>query len=217
MKTKTITAFILIAACVLAHTLFAARIVAPSEAGGSATALPDRGKVFKLVGAEVYARSLIVPVESGEDFIVQWFEEVPAAMLPRTASAEERSAQAVAALVERVRQSGTEASTAVVPWEARQIVLAGDLRSYQTGTFSAIQPHTTQIGWEPPRVPALWKLEATASTDGTPPAWVQPTGGHDVYARDALVLYSGTVWRSKVDGNVWPPAEGALWTSGTTK
>lgn len=44
-------------------------------------------------------------------------------------------------------------------WLAGEAVGVGDLRWYPdiNGTqYSAIQAHTTQVGWEPPNVPALW-------------------------------------------------------------
>ena len=44
------------------------------------------------------------------------------------------------------------------PWEPGQQVSAGDLRDYQGAVYRAVQAHTTQQGWEPPSVPALWSL-----------------------------------------------------------
>lgn len=41
-----------------------------------------------------------------------------------------------------------------------------------------------------------------------PEPWVQPTGAHDAYAADAVVLYNDQVWRNvHGDGNVWVPGE----------
>ena len=37
------------------------------------------------------------------------------------------------------------------------------------------------------------------------PAWVQPTGGHDAYPLDAIVMHNGQKWRSTVANNVWEP------------
>ena len=37
------------------------------------------------------------------------------------------------------------------------------------------------------------------------PAWVQPTGGHDAYAKGARVSFEGSDWESLIDGNVWSP------------
>ena len=37
------------------------------------------------------------------------------------------------------------------------------------------------------------------------PAWVQPTGGHDAYAKGARVSFEGSDYESLIDGNVWSP------------
>lgn len=43
-----------------------------------------------------------------------------------------------------------------VEWVAGESVAVGDQRVYQGTTYEVIQAHTTQAGWEPPNVPALW-------------------------------------------------------------
>ena len=37
------------------------------------------------------------------------------------------------------------------------------------------------------------------------PEWIQPTGAHDAYAKDAKVTHNGKKWTSYVDANVWEP------------
>lgn len=44
----------------------------------------------------------------------------------------------------------------VAPWAAGQSVQIGDVRSYGGVDYACLQSHTTLIGWEPPKVPALW-------------------------------------------------------------
>lgn len=41
-------------------------------------------------------------------------------------------------------------------WKAGEAVKAGDVRTYRGVAYTVIQPHTTQVGWEPPVVPALY-------------------------------------------------------------
>jgi hypothetical protein len=41
-------------------------------------------------------------------------------------------------------------------WIAWEAVAKDDLRTYNGITYICIQGHTTQPGWEPPNVPALW-------------------------------------------------------------
>lgn len=44
----------------------------------------------------------------------------------------------------------------VSPWIAGEAVTVGDLRTYNGTVYRVTQSHTTQSGWEPPNVPALW-------------------------------------------------------------
>jgi len=44
----------------------------------------------------------------------------------------------------------------VVEWAPGQTVAAGDLRGWAGVVYVCVQGHTTQAGWEPPNVPALW-------------------------------------------------------------
>ena len=47
----------------------------------------------------------------------------------------------------------------VTAWAAGQTVKVNDLRTYGGKTYRCMQAHTTQTGWEPPSVPALWALQ----------------------------------------------------------
>jgi hypothetical protein len=46
-----------------------------------------------------------------------------------------------------------------VDWIAGEAVTAGDVRLYQGTAYVCLQGHTTQAGWEPPNVPALWAVQ----------------------------------------------------------
>lgn len=77
---------------------------------------------------------------------------------------------------------------------------------YGEKLYRCVQSHTSQSGWEPPAVPALW---TEVAKPGEIPVWRQPTGAHDAYRKDELVHYpdaDGPVYRSLLDGNVWEPA-----------
>lgn len=86
------------------------------------------------------------------------------------------------------------------------ISLAVDDRlQYDGKLYRVIQTHTSQEGWEPPNVPALF---TEIAKPGEIPAWKQPTGAQDAYNLDDLVYYpdkNGSIWRSTVDANVWQP------------
>ena len=50
-----------------------------------------------------------------------------------------------------------------LPWEADTKYAAGDRRRHDSKVYKCLQAHTSQIGWEPPAVPALWVVINTSS------------------------------------------------------
>lgn len=49
------------------------------------------------------------------------------------------------------------AAPKVAEWKPGTTVKPGERYTHQGATYEVIQGHTTQAGWEPPAVPALWK------------------------------------------------------------
>lgn len=88
-------------------------------------------------------------------------------------------------------------------WASDVSYKVGDRRRYDGNLYRCVQAHTSQVGWEPPSVPALW---VRTSHDGEIPDWVQPTGAHDAYALGDKVKHIGKVWESLIDANVWEPS-----------
>lgn len=43
-------------------------------------------------------------------------------------------------------------------WDTQVAYAVGDRATYDGATYEAIQAHTSQTGWEPPNVPALWAV-----------------------------------------------------------
>ena len=82
------------------------------------------------------------------------------------------------------------------------ISVAKDSRyQYNGKLYKCVQAHTTQADWAPDVTPALW---VKVSLDEWP-EWVQPTGSHDAYAKDAKVTHNEKKWTSDVDANTWEP------------
>ena len=77
------------------------------------------------------------------------------------------------------------------------------IRKYGSQLYRCLQDHTSQADWTPDAASSLWK--ATADPAEEWPAWSQPQGAHDAYAKGAKVLHSGKRWTSDVDNNVWEP------------
>lgn len=50
------------------------------------------------------------------------------------------------------------ASTGSAAWVVGKAYAVGDLVMYNGTTYKCVQAHTSQAGWEPPNVPALWSV-----------------------------------------------------------
>lgn len=87
-------------------------------------------------------------------------------------------------------------------WQADTAYATDNVVEYGERLWLIVQPHTSQAGWEPPNVGALWR---TAHEPGTIPAWVAPTGAHDAYQLGDRVTHNGQTWESTVANNVWEP------------
>lgn len=86
-------------------------------------------------------------------------------------------------------------------WQVSVSYVVGDRRKYDGLLYRCVQAHTSQIGWEPPNVPALWARTSTEEW----PEWIQPTGAQDAYNTGDKVTYNGEHWICAIDGNVWAP------------
>lgn len=78
--------------------------------------------------------------------------------------------------------------------------------------YRCVQSHRSQQSWKPDQTPALW---VAVSLDEWP-VWVQPTGAHDAYAKDAKVSHNDKHWISNIDANVYEPGVYG-WTEQTAK
>lgn len=95
-----------------------------------------------------------------------------------------------------------ETVTVLFPkWKADTAYAVGDRRQYDGLLYRCVQAHTSQEGWEPPNVPALWVRTSVEEW----PEWIQPTGSHDAYSAGDKVSHNGSHWISSINGNVWEP------------
>lgn len=86
-------------------------------------------------------------------------------------------------------------------WEPNKAYAVGD-RVQDDGTlYACITAHTSQASWKPSLTPALWNKISIEEW----PEWVQPTGGHDAYAKGDKVSHNNKRWVSTVDANTWEP------------
>jgi len=87
-------------------------------------------------------------------------------------------------------------------WIENEEVKVGWKRVYLRITYICLQSHQTLSTWTPDVTPALWQREGGGAAC---PDWVQPTGAHDAYAKDACVTFNGKEYLSNIDANVWSP------------
>lgn len=94
-------------------------------------------------------------------------------------------------------------------WEIGKAYIVDDILSYGTNSvgdpqlYRVVQAHTSQEGWTPDSVPALY--DAFGLDEQGYPIWSQPSGAHDAYNTGDIVDYNGTLYISTIDGNVWAP------------
>lgn len=90
-------------------------------------------------------------------------------------------------------------------WQIDTAYTLGERVRYGGKLYRCEQPHTSQDGWEPPNVPALW---TEVAKPGEIPVWKQPTGAQDAYAKGDKVWYpkqGDDVYVSLIDANVYAP------------
>lgn len=104
--------------------------------------------------------------------------------------------------------TAAEQSSLFAEWVPNMAYAVGQLRQYGGKLYRCIQAHTSQADWEPGAAASLWALTSDPAEEW--PAWSQPLGSHDAYAKGAQVTHSGKRWISGVDGNVWEPGAGGV-------
>lgn len=90
-------------------------------------------------------------------------------------------------------------------WAIGVAYLVSERIRYGGRLFRCEQAHTSQEGWEPSNVPALW---TEVAEPGEIPVWRQPTGAQDAYRLGDKVHYpdkAGPVWISTIDYNTYQP------------
>ena len=90
-------------------------------------------------------------------------------------------------------------------WRAKEEVVKDERLYYEGKLYKIVQNHTTQVGWEPDKTPALF---TEVAKPGEIPVWKQPTGAQDAYMTGDKVHYpeeNDPIYVSLVDNNVWKP------------
>ena len=100
--------------------------------------------------------------------------------------------------------TASEHAELFAPWAYPIAYTVGQLRCYNGKLYRCVQAHTSQADWTPDTTVSLWSMAADPAEEW--PAWSQPVGAHDAYAKGAKVSHNGKHWTSNVDSNVWEPS-----------
>lgn len=88
-------------------------------------------------------------------------------------------------------------------YSAGKFVTYGENKVGDPQLYKVAQAHTSQEDWTPDKTPALYV--AIGLDSGGRPVWSAPTGAHDAYNTGDIVNYNGTLYKSKIDGNITVP------------
>lgn len=140
-----------------------------------------------------------------------WREEHPepptnAELANSLASVQSASAVAFVALCEvgtLDTVTASEHAELFAEWAYPIAYTVGQLRRYNGTLYKCVQAHTSQADWTPDTAVSLWSVAADPAEEW--PAWSQPVGAHDAYAKGDKVSHNGKHWTSSVDSNVWEP------------
>ena len=93
-------------------------------------------------------------------------------------------------------------------WAAQTYYKTGDIISHGNNPvgdpqlYKVVQDHMSQDIY-PPGTGTESLYTAFGLDEFGYPVWTQPSGAHDAYNTGDVVNYNGTLYSSKIDGNVW--------------
>src|SRR5579872_1366325 len=124
-----------------------------------------------------------------------------------------------------ITSAATVSCTGVAAWSPNSVsYAAGAMVTYNGSEYKCLQSHTSQAGWDPADVPALWSLQGTCGSGGsgggaTPTPTPKPTtsgggggGGTCWAAWVSTTAYNGGAQVSYSGANY----QAAYWTQGNT-
>ena len=166
----------------------------------------------KIAKAEAYNGEYTIEDDGKPEPVIPPTNEELASSL---ASVQSASAVAFVALCEvgtLDTVTASEHAELFAEWAYPIAYTVGQLRRYNGTLYRCVQAHTSQADWTPDTAASLWSVAADPAEEW--PAWSQPVGAHDAYAKGAKVSHNGKYWTSNVDSNVWEPGV-SQWTEAT--
>lgn len=107
-------------------------------------------------------------------------------------------------------EKALEVASVYPAWAKDTYYKTGDIISHGTNSvgdpqlYKVAQDHMSQEIYQPGEGTESLYTAFGLDESGTP-LWAQPSGAHDAYNTGDVVNYNGTLYRSKIDGNVWAP------------
>ena len=90
-------------------------------------------------------------------------------------------------------------------WQTGVEYTKGAYLQYNSILYRVLQDHTSQADWTPDKAVSLY-VNVADPQDPYPP-FKKPTGAHDAYSKGDGITFEEKHYRSKIDGNVYSPAE----------
>lgn len=90
-------------------------------------------------------------------------------------------------------------------WQTGIEYTKGTFMQYDSILYRVLQDHTSQADWTPDKAVSLY-VNVADPQDPYPP-FKKPTGAHDAYSKGDGITFEEKHYRSKIDGNVYSPAE----------
>lgn len=90
-------------------------------------------------------------------------------------------------------------------WEVNRGYKKGEYVNFENILYKVLQDHTSQSDWTPDKAVSLY-VNVVDPQDSYPP-FKKPTGAHDAYSKGDGITFEEKHYRSKIDGNVYSPAE----------
>lgn len=90
-------------------------------------------------------------------------------------------------------------------WQTGIEYTKGTFLQYDSILYRVLQDHTSQADWTPDKAVSLY-VNVADPQDPYPP-FKKPTGAHDAYSKGDGITFEEKHYRSKIDGNVYSPAE----------
>ena len=90
-------------------------------------------------------------------------------------------------------------------WQTGIEYTKGTFLQYDSILYRVLQDHKSQAHWTPDKAVSLY-VNVADPQDPYPP-FKKPTGAHDAYSKGDGITFEEKHYRSKIDGNVYSPAE----------